>query len=120
LAIFDFEKNVKLRLENFKLKNTKLKLGDYLQFEFDLISEKKSSQKLVVDYVIHYRKKLGELSPKVFKLTELTLEPGATISLLKKQVLKDFTTRKHFTGIHRLEIQVNGKILAQKEFHLTT
>lgn len=119
LAIFDFEKNVKIRLENFTLKTSKLKLGDTLQFDFDLVSEKKSDQKLVVDYLIHYRKKGGELSPKVFKLTELSLASAASVHITKKQVMKDFTTRKHFAGIHQLEIQVNGKIYGKKEFHLS-
>lgn len=118
LAVFDFEKNVKVKLEKLTLKNAKLKLGDSLEFTFDLVSEKKTPQKLVVDYVIHYRKKSGELSPKVFKLTELNLQAGERVTISKKQVIKDFTTRKHFAGSHVLEIQVNGKIMGEKRFQL--
>jgi 3-methyladenine DNA glycosylase AlkC len=118
LSVFDFEKNVKVRIANFKLGKSKLKLGDTLAFEFDMVSEKKTSQKLVVDYVIHYVKKGGELSPKVFKLKELMLHPGKTEHLQKSQVLKDFTTRKHHAGKHVVEIQVNGKVMGEKEFIL--
>lgn len=118
LAVFDFEKNAKVRTSKFKFKNSKLKLGDTLEFSFDLISEKKTPQKLVVDYIIHYVKKSGELSPKVFKLTELNLQGGETVSISKKQVMKDFTTRKHFAGKHVVEIQVNGKVLDKTTFVL--
>ncbi|MDO9000899.1 MAG: DNA alkylation repair protein [Bacteroidota bacterium] len=118
LAIFDFEKNPKLKLEKFKIIKPKLKLGEHLEFEFSLTSEKNTSQKLVIDYIIHYQKKGAELSPKVFKLKEITLKPKEKISISKKQVLKDFSTRKHFSGLHYLEIQVNGKVLSKQPFHL--
>ena len=53
LAVFNFEKNPKVKLENFKIVNPKIKLGNYLAFEFDLISKKTTPQKLVIDYIIH-------------------------------------------------------------------
>lgn len=118
LAVFDFEKNPKLRLEGLKLQSKQLQLGDTLSFSFDLVSEKKTAQKLVVDYVVHYRKKSGELLPKVFKLTELELAPGARVRIGKKQVIKDFSTRKHFAGKHLLCVQVNGRIVGETAFQL--
>lgn len=118
LSVFDFEKDAKVKVENFKVKPAKLKLGESLVFEFDLVSEKNKTQKLVIDYVIHYRKKSGELSPKVFKLKELHLTAKERVSISKKQVFKDFTTRKHEKGQHIIEIQVNGKILSRQVFHL--
>lgn len=120
LAVFGYEKDIKVAIKNFKLAPAKLKLGQALQFSFDIVSQKATLQKLVVDYVIHYKKKSGNLSPKVFKLTELKLRPKESITVSKKQVIKDFTTRKHEVGTHVVEIQVNGKILASKEFYLQT
>lgn len=118
LSIFDFEKDAKVKIEKFKLSKNKLKLGETLLFEFEIVSAKKKEQKLVVDYIIHYRKKLGELSPKVFKLKELKLAAGENMKISKQQVFKDFTTRKHFKGEHLLEIQVNGKKIHQEKFYL--
>lgn len=119
LAVFNFEKNVKVRLDKFKLTPAQLKLGDTLTFSFDIISEKKAAQKLVIDYAIHYRKAGGGLSRKVFKLKEATLAPGATLHLTKKQTLKNFTTRKHYAGKHLLEVIVNGQTMAEKPFTLS-
>ncbi|MEI6020109.1 MAG: DNA alkylation repair protein [Bacteroidota bacterium] len=118
LSIFNFEKNPKLQIKNLRLTSSKIKLGESLCFDLEIISEKNKSQKLVVDYVIHYRKKLGDLSPKVFKLKEIDLAAGQSMLMSKKQVMKDFTTRKHHAGEHLLEIQVNGKRLASKAFVL--
>ena len=119
LAIFGFEKNPKIKLDNFKIQKNRITLGDELHFEFDLRSDKKTDQKLVVDYIIHYRKKSGELSPKVFKLKELNLKPGEKIKISKKQMIKDFSTRKHFAGEHVVEIQINGKVLTKESFKLS-
>ena len=125
LAIFDYEKNAKLKIENWKIEKPagrtgglKIKLGENLQFFFDVISEKSKSQKLVIDYAIHYQKKSGEMAPKVFKLKELELKAKQTISISKSHSFKDFSTRKHYSGKHAVEIMVNGKSYGKKVFVL--
>lgn len=118
LAVFNFEKNVKVRLEKLQLSPKRINLGEALQFSFEAVSEKKTPQKLVIDYALHYRKAGGGLSRKVFKLKEAELAPGATLQVTKKQVLKDFTTRKHYAGRHLLEIMVNGRTMGEKAFDL--
>lgn len=119
LSVFNFEKDPKINIGNISLGKNKLKLGDTLAFTFEIESAKKKPQKLVVDYIIHYVKKGGEQSPKVFKLKELNLLPGQKVVISKRQVLKDFTTRKHHSGMHRLEIMVNGKVFATTDFSLS-
>lgn len=119
LALFNISKNVKVAIQNFQLKSNNVKLGNALEFSFDVVSEKNATQKLVVDYIIHYRKKLGDLSPKVFKLVNINLPANDIQTITKKQVLKDFTTRKHYFGEHFVEIQINGVKLAKKKFMLT-
>lgn len=118
LALFDFEKNVKLNIENFKLHKSKLKIGESLQFDFKIVSEKTKSQKLVIDFKIYYCKKNGELLPKVFKLKELELGPKQTALISKIHRFQDFTTRKHYQGKHIIEIMINGKPYSKKEFML--
>lgn len=105
---------------SFAVSPASLRLGEYLNFSLQLTSSAKASQKLVIDYVIHYVKKSGNASAKVFKWKELRVEAGETISLAKRQVVKDFTTRKHHPGLHRVEILVNGAVFAEGEFVLGT
>lgn len=118
LSLFNFEKNSKVKIENFKLSKAKLKIGEALQFEFDLISEKNTSQKLVVDFAVHYVKKSGELSHKVFKLKELLLSSRQTVHITKKHRFENFSTRQHYPGKHIIEIMVNGKSIQSKSFEL--
>lgn len=118
LAVFNFEKNPKVEIKKFKILTPKLHLGEKLKFSFDVVSQKNKPQKLVIDYIVHYQKKSENLSPKVFKLKEVELKPKQTIKILKYQLFKDFTTRKHHTGKHALEIMVNGKKVKQGSFDL--
>jgi len=118
LAIFSFEKNVKVKVDKFRLSATEIQLGEEITFEFRIKSEKPTTQKLVIDYTIHYPKSSGNVSRKIFKLKEINLAPGQQLHITKKQLFKDLTTRKHFGGKHQIEIMVNGKILAAKSFKL--
>jgi 3-methyladenine DNA glycosylase AlkC len=118
LAVFKFEKNPRVKISALRISKPVINLGEALQFEFSLVSEKQKPQKLVIDYVIHYVKKSGELSPKVFKLKELVLASGEEVLFHKKQIIKDFTTRKHEAGKHLLEIQINGIKMGSRPFEL--
>jgi hypothetical protein len=119
LALFGFEKNAGIKLEKLKISKPELKLGDEQEFKFNLISEKNKTQKLVIDYAIYYTKKSGEQSPKIFKLKEIDLKPLSKVTISKKHSFKDFSTRKHDSGKHALEIRINGKMISRKEFKLS-
>jgi 3-methyladenine DNA glycosylase AlkC len=120
LAAFNFTKDVQVAVKNFTFTPATVKIGGAITFAFELVSKKKSIQKLMVDYRIHYAKKSGALFPKVFKLKEISLNPGESISISKKQSFQDFTTRKHFPGKHKLEILVNGSVVKSVEFSVTS
>lgn len=116
LAAFNYTKDVKVSLRKFKLSTDIIKIGEAITFQFDLVSNKSKEQKLMVDYRIHYIKKGGSASPKVFKLKEINLAANAAVSISKKQSFQDFTTRKHFPGKHKLEIMVNGEVFKSITF----
>jgi 3-methyladenine DNA glycosylase AlkC len=118
LTLFNFGDKPSVKLAEFKVTPARLKLGQVLELSFTLASTARKAQPLAVDYIIHYVKASGGTSAKVFKLTELTLVAGETQRIRKRQTIRDFTTRKHHAGRHRVEIQINGRILAQGQFNL--
>lgn len=118
LALFGFDKNIKVAVENLRITKPKMKLGERLEFSFDIVAQKNTTQKLVIDYAIHYVKKSGETAPKVFKLRETELLPRQRITISKQQLMTDFTTRKHNAGKHAVEILINGKSYATASFDL--
>jgi len=119
LRLFDAMEGAQVRLSRISLSPTTLPIGGSVRFQFYLRSDSDKDQKLIIDYVVEYRKKMGGLSPKVFKLKEFILSKGKEILITKNHIMKDYTTRKHYPGRHLLHIQVNGKIMASTSFHLT-
>jgi 3-methyladenine DNA glycosylase AlkC len=118
LRVFNFTARPAVRLRDFRLTPAKLRLGGVLEFSFTLHSTAARPQRLVVDYTLHYVKQRGGTSPKVFKLREITLQPGESVALTRRQRLRDFTTRKHHSGRHRVEVTINGRIAGGGSFVL--
>ena len=118
LALLGAAREPIVDLKTFLLDKEQLRLGESLPFRFTLESLATKPQNLIVDYKIHYVKKSGELKAKVFKLKQMRLNPGESVDLNKRHLFKDFTTRKHYSGEHAVEIVINGKPLGKANFHL--
>lgn len=118
LKLIGVSNKAQIKLSSLKLAKKSFKIGDSLIFEISLQSQSQKTQKIIVDYVIHHQKAGGKTSPKVFKLKTFELLPGQTLNISKKHSLKPVTTRRYYLGKHRLEIQINGKILAGEDWSL--
>lgn len=119
LAVIGAGEKAEVALEAFAVSPARLKLGGSIAMNLLLKSTARRSQKLVIDYAIHYVKQSGDTSPKVFKWKETEAGPGAVLQVSKNQRIQDFTTRKHHAGRHRVEVMVNGEVLAESEFRLS-
>ncbi len=118
LEILGFSPNPRVKVERFKLKKKNIKLGETLELELDLISSSRLSQNLLIDFVIHHMKANGKQSPKVFKWCKKEIAKSAPLILIKKHSIKEISTRKYYSGRHRIQIQINGKIMAESSFNL--
>lgn len=96
----------------------RIQIGDTIAFSAKIVSDSSRTQSLIVDYVVHYARASGRASAKVFKWTALDLAPGGSLELTKRQTIRDFTTRRHHAGRHRVELQINGRRLAETAFTL--
>lgn len=117
LQLFGFGKTAAVRA-SLTLSVPHIKLGERLVIMAEITAESSKSQRLAVDYVIHYVKARGAAFEKVFKWTEIELAPHQTLQLKKQQLIRDFTTRKHHPGHHRIELQINGQRVASAGFDL--
>jgi hypothetical protein len=99
---------------------TVVALGDELVFEGVVTNEGSREARLVIDYIVHYRKANGLTAPKVFKLSAKTLAPGESLTITKRHSFKPISTRKHYVGQHSIELQVNGVRSAGATFEVVT
>jgi hypothetical protein len=78
----------------------------------------RATQSLDIDYAVHHVKANGGTSPKVFKGWSLQLAPGEARVLTKSHAVKPITTRRYFSGTHRVDLLINGRVAAHAAFEL--
>ncbi len=101
----------------FSIEKPLVKGGDEITLSATITTA--TTAPLLVDYVIHFVKKNGSTTPKVFKWKTLTLKAGETITLTKRHWLKiDATTFTLYPGRHTVELQINGVIVGATTFIL--
>lgn len=106
----------KVILEELIISTPTVMLGEVLEFAITLTSTAKTSQPLIIDFIIHHRKANGSTTPKTFKWKILDLAEGKTLSASKRHPMKPITTRVYYQGTHTLEIQINGEIFGTQDF----
>lgn len=117
LELLGYSPHPKISVNNFQLTDIEVKVGEYLEFSFEI--EAKKDEALIVDYIIYFQTKAGKLSPKVHKIKKLDLRKGEKVTISKQHLFKaNMTTRKLYSGEHRLVLQVNGKRYYDLSFNL--
>lgn len=109
-----------LDVAGFAVTPARIRLGQTVTLSARLRSTAPGAQRLVIDYAIHYVKKNGGPSRKVFKLKGCSLAPAEVMEISRRQTVRDFTTRVHYTGRHDVELLVNGEVMARGFFDLET
>ncbi len=117
LALLGFGDNKGLTISDLQYDKT-VKIGDKLAFSFSLHAA--IEKPLMIDYLVHFQSKQGAMSnKKVFKLQSIVATENSIFKIKKNHFFKaDMTTRQLYAGTHKIEIQVNGGVLASFEFEL--
>ena len=117
LTLFGFDSRY-VGLSNFEIKTPEVKIGSHLEFSFSLTNTANKNQMVRLEYGLYYQKKNGELSRKVFKISERELAANQNYDFERKQSFKLITTRVFHPGLHQLALIINGKEQHLKSFQL--
>lgn len=116
LALLGYDHGGQFVVHGLRLEPDSVVIGESLTFAFTLESTGDASQKLMIDYVIHFMKASGAQKPKVFKLAQREINPGEHVEISKAHSFQQRSTRTHYPGPHALEIQINGHVCARADF----
>jgi 3-methyladenine DNA glycosylase AlkC len=108
LKVMGFGKTAKVALGRVQITPGTAVMGAAVTIAFELTNTQTRAQNLLVDLAVHYIKANGQANAKVFKLKTLELAPGQTARFAKKLSLAQMTTRKHYPGLHKVEVMLNG------------
>ena len=115
MTFLGYNPKAKFRIKQFSCSDT-VTIGDALHFGFEFIPAAAGSY--MIDYLIHFVRKDGSTGRKTFKLKDAKLDKGQALSVTKKHPLRVMTTRTLYPGEHIVQLQVNGKALAEHPFTL--
>ena len=94
-----------------------VQIGEALAFSCTLTTPQ--PRPVIVDYILHFHRPDGRPGRKVFKLKTTKTQADKPLTLNKKHLFKgDATTFRLYPGPHRIDVQVNGRIVAGATFDL--
>jgi 3-methyladenine DNA glycosylase AlkC len=71
-----------------------------------------------IEYAIDFVKARGKTSRKSFLLSDKTVAGGVCLTGKRNHSWKELTTRRHYPGIHRIVLLVNGREVAEAAVEL--
>lgn len=104
-----------VEIRGLELEPPVVRIGEELRLRFALACSEPASFKL--QFAVDYVKANGKTSPKRFHLSEKKRFRGEE-AFERRLSFKDLSTRKHYPGMHRLSILVNGEPAASVEFEV--
>lgn len=114
LQLFGFKAPNHIELKKFKI-TKEIKLGEEIQFEFNLNTNKKKLGLLRIEYIIEFVRQNNKIGKKIFKISEGHYAETER-NIRKKHSFKPISTRKYYAGKHSISVVVNGKEFANRIF----
>jgi 3-methyladenine DNA glycosylase AlkC len=99
------------------LSPSRVKLGERVTFRATLENTGRRELHAVVEARVHFVKVRGT-SVKPFRLGRVDLAPGQKVELSKSMELQHRSIRRLFSGVHEVELQVNGARSPMGRFRL--
>lgn len=107
-----------IEIEEFRILTPEVKVGNSLEFRFNLLNNNKEKTKIRLEYGIHYQKANGTLTKKVHKISETEYAANSTKQITRKHSFKVVTTRKFHLGLHQVAVIINGHEFEKYDFEL--
>jgi len=118
LELFGFGSLKSIGIQNFKLLSSKVKVGDNLEFSFEVSNKDSMDTMIRLEYGIYYLKANRSLSRKVYQISEKSYTGNSLTTIKRKQSFRIISTRKFHFGGHQLTIIANGKEFGMEKFVL--
>lgn len=119
LNYYGLNDNLNLKISDFNLQTHKVKIGDNLSFSFTLHNQSDKIKTIRLEYAVYYLLNNGKHTRKVYKISERQFQSNESSNIQRKQSFRLITTRKFYTGQHKLSIIINGQEKYSDNFELT-
>lgn len=107
-----------ISIENFQISTPEVKVGESLEFSFNLLNANNENSKIRLEYAIYYQKANGTLTKKAHKISEKEYAGNSTTQITRKHSFRVVTTRKLHLGLHQVAVIINGNEFEKHDFEL--
>ncbi|NGZ74192.1 DNA alkylation repair protein [Saccharibacillus alkalitolerans] len=88
-------------------------IGGEARLDFEVSARPGVQVRLRLEYAIDFVKASGRVSRKLFLLADRMLEGGERLTGSRRHRFAQLTTRRHYPGVHRIALLVNGAEYAE-------
>ena len=118
MEIFGFDAVKNISVQDFQILTPKVKIGKSLEFCFKLLNNNKTKTQIRLEYGLYYQKANGDLSKKVYRISEKEYAENSITQITRKQSFRVITTRRFHLGLHQVSIIINGNEFEKYDFEL--
>lgn len=118
MKLFGFDSIKNISIEDFQISMPKVKVGNSLEFSFDLLNNDNKKVKIRLEYGIYYQKANGTLAKKVHRISEKEYAGSSVTRITRKHSFRVVTTRKFHLGLHQVAVIINGNEFEKHDFEL--
>lgn len=118
MKLFGFDSIKNISIEDFQISMPKVKVGNSLEFSFNLLNNDNKKVKIRLEYGIYYQKANGTLAKKVHRISEKEYAGSSVTRITRKHSFRVVTTRKFHLGLHQVAIIINGNEFEKHDFEL--
>jgi 3-methyladenine DNA glycosylase AlkC len=119
MELFGFSaKTEHIAIQNFRIANTKVAIGDSLEFSFNLLNTGNEATNIRLEYAIYYQKARSTLAKKVHKISEKMYAGNSATPIARKHSFRVVSTRKLHCGLHQIALIINGSEFEKHDFEL--
>ncbi|WP_123043158.1 DNA alkylation repair protein [Cohnella candidum] len=108
-----------VEVEEWALSDREIPMGGSVEARYKLRVPEGEAIKLRLELAVTFPRPGGKSYRKQFRLSEKIAEGGSVVIGVRRHSFADLSTRRHYPGVHRLALIVNGSEMASAEAVLT-
>ncbi len=117
LSLIGYKNPNNVKIEDWTVAS-EVVIGQKIGFQVSLNLENFVGQKVRLEYAISFVRKQKSPYRKLFKISEF-VAINAVKNINKAHDFKEISTRNYYAGKHKVELLVNGVVMAESEFMLS-
>ena len=110
LAVLGYGADTPAAVRSTTMEPAVVPIGERVRISVEIENPSDREAGVLVDLRIHFVKANGSTSPKVFKGSEMEIEPRSSATVRKTVSIAQHSTRTHAPGLHRVEVLINGTV----------